>query len=103
MWRAGELSVSFKTSVLGRRGRGEQCKVLKQRAEVARSLVALKLVLSPSWSQAPRRVRSEGTGCTAWGGTESRPNYLSLTPCVLILASRSLGSLDAQAFPTYAS
>lgn len=32
MWRAGESSVSFKTSVLGRRRRGEQPKVLTQRA-----------------------------------------------------------------------
>jgi len=34
-WRAGERSVSFKPSALGRRKRGEQPKVLKQRARRA--------------------------------------------------------------------
>lgn len=33
------------------------------------------------------RVRSGGTGCSARGQTESRPNYLSLTLLVLILAA----------------
>lgn len=51
----------------------------------------------------PEPGTAKGKGCTAGGGTESRPNYLSLTPCVLILASCSLGSLDAQTFPPYAS
>lgn len=160
MWRGDESSVSFKTSVLGRRGRGEQPKLLKQRAGRAecsllaqesyficfkldqiyrklkkseaygcasvsrqparghgqparraawgdlvtarldhgrleragggpqhvtgdargfpRSLVAPKLLMSPSWSQAQQRVRSAGIGCTAHGGTESHPNYLSV-------------------------
>lgn len=39
----------------------------------ARSLVAPKLLLSPSQSQAQRRVRSVGIGCTARGGTGFLP------------------------------
>lgn len=102
MWRAGESTISYRTSVLDKRRKGEQPTVLKQGAGVVRSLVALKLLLSRSQNQAQQRVTSVGTGCTVCGGAESCPDYLSLTWCVLILASCSLGSSDAQTFPTYA-
>lgn len=185
MWRAGESSVSFKTSVLGRR-RGENPKVLKQRAgraecsllaqesyfisfkldQIYRRLKKVRLMgvhlsvgslpkgmgsrhgellraiwLLPGWITAawrglevatradkqlllalsmsqempeglpgllllpnffcpcPGARHSEASGLQRWaaqpvGELGSSPNYLSLTPCFLILASCSLGSLD---------
>lgn len=71
MWRAGESSVSFKTSVLGRRRRGEQPKVLTQRAGRAEcSLLAQEsYFICFKLDQIYRRLKKpEACGCASVSG-----------------------------------